>query len=248
MNNTNQIFQHQPAVATIFEEMKRLNTEGIKSLLEEDSSTAARFFVSALGLAQGQTAVHIPDDEQEPLAVPPRDHRHIPYFSPIRGLQDGDSSVYVHDQPVWLDGWWLAANGDVLEKATTFASFVLFNLALSYHHRGLVEQKAAHLKRACKLYNICASDMIPRLPMSIMESFGVPLAAACLNNQAQIQYQYLGDSAASLRLAHEMLQPEMLARMYAVASQNAQFALQLEEFLLNTQLFLNCSRNAAPVA
>ena len=162
---------------------------------------------------------------------------------PIPALQDaGDSGLFVCSGAFSFFGDGPVDTNDV-------AIAVTFNLALTYHFAGMQHYNVGLFEKACRLYHLCGVEMMPCSSFLDENPIGWFVSMACLNNQAQIQFQYLGGQAAAVELS-EPLDDLCIHVLFSQSEEGSRRHLTklIEEIMLNIQMFKNLVSCAAGAA
>ncbi|CAB9529148.1 expressed unknown protein [Seminavis robusta] len=231
----------------IAQTLTRLNQEGIGHLLANDSQAAVTCFEAALFVVQNQNPAPAPTTTPPPTNDPTQSMLPITLSDSFPFLNANEPSVFIFDQCLSID---MTISGDSSADAQYVATtMIVFNLAVALHYNGMQHQQTKKLQRACHLYSLCASAIVPTIPASFSDPAASYLVTmASLNNHAQIQSQLLGNKEIAAQLALELQQ--RLVPLFAVASQcNTRiWAPQFVGMLLNIATFLAYRFLASPAA
>lgn len=160
----------------------RLNNEAVSLLLQNRDREAMVLFTNSLneikqlvGNESNEDAM-IEDSSRAPLSIHDATHT-------VPGLQD--YACFVYSSALTFTAETISRNMPSDDReANQFASVVLLNVALAYHHTGLRGNQTA-LEKAERLY-----DMVCQLlaPNEICQGTALLVKAAAINNLAQIRH------------------------------------------------------------
>ncbi|CAB9513280.1 expressed unknown protein [Seminavis robusta] len=223
--NSNQL--HQPSSGSRQQAYMYLNDQGIGHLARHDTQAALACFTRALTIVQ-QGVATAPVANEGSIQSP------VWLSVSIQGLSDDESGLYIHCEALSLQ---IGTDGsDSVQTHSMAAVAILFNLALTYHVHGVKHQKMARIQKASRLYELCSGEMMssPHVDPTLC----LFVSMACLNNKAQIQYQYLGSKANAAELACQ-LQQQLEPVLTAVDNEGNLLShtySQLDEMFLNAQM------------
>jgi hypothetical protein len=188
----------QALIIETWEEVTRLNNEGVQCLALRDAGAAHHRFKSALAMANSQLGAHDVLDVVAPGAV--TGNLQLNSLA-VPGMTD--ECFYVHNQALAFH-----MGPQDLHLAS---SILVFNLALSCHLTGMLSNSESNLRTACRLYGMCAnlaqSGEADTRGIQIVES---ALAVASMNNMAQIKYRFLANPDKALEILNSLqLCPEL---------------------------------------
>ncbi|CAB9513865.1 unknown protein [Seminavis robusta] len=229
----------------------RLNQEGIDRLKVKDMRGAVRFFANAVELARIRTNTVPAMDIEEDLAAPSK-LRLVSVPLPPLGQRADESILHVHNCAFQVM-FHRPTTGDHHQPmnasdTNAIVTAILFNLGLACHSLGMQFQSAQHLQKACNLYNLCVTRMIPRLlPDHHPLGAKTIMTVVCLNNQAQIYYDCWGNVPLAMELATQIQRHVDQLK----TSQNGQRLIgssEVGDILLNAYIMLHSNRITSAAA
>ena len=199
------------ACLDLLDQIAQLNKIGVLSLASGSEGEALKAFKQAL-VTMGQLTQH-PESEVHFMSKV-----QTCTTQPLQGL---NSSFYLYNKAFVFEG--------NLQLDIAYANaLILFNLAITFHQRGISQRDESKLRRALSLYDLSIQLI------SELSPYSGALLVAALNNSAQIQYG-LGDYQGACETL-ELLENEAVHLPLSACSQDVLGEEQIEQIFLNIAL------------
>ncbi|CAB9519630.1 expressed unknown protein [Seminavis robusta] len=248
-NNNRINYPLSSSSSEILQQVAGLNDQGICQLMVHDTRIALSYFTKALTILQQEIskaqedAVSNEDWMQSPICL----SASIPGL--LNEQADESGGLFVHSKAFSLQ----IIGNDISSVPGTqhlAAMAILFNIALTYHLHGAKHQQMACVEKAFRFYQVCSGEIISSSAVIIDPTSCLFVSLACRNNQAQIQYHYLGNKAMAAQLACQLQQQlKLFAVVTTDACKDNNNVVQLiDEMLLNVHMLIRARSMAASAA